>query len=590
MGWPLRRLSGAFRSDAPFSAAAGTATASLTLSERATLAKLSANRARRAVVARALRSAALRWWLAPPVADELLIVPPDLRTPDPSFLTELAAGQLGLGGSVASLHGRSPFLLPAPSPAWARELHGFGWLRHLRCGPDGEARAIARRLAGDWLTLKRQRAGIPFEPQVVARRIISWLGHADLLLEDSDPRFYAAAADCLGGEVQFLAGIWGNAHAGYPRLVCLAGLLFAALCVAGQDRRLERTERLFVDELGRQILADGGHVSRNPGVPVQLLLDFLPLRQCYAARELPAPDAFHEAMDRMISFLEYMRRGDGALARFNGMSRTEADALATVLGYVDSTAVPLAQAPVSRYERLERGQTVVIVDVGPPPPLELAAEAQAGCLSFEMSVGPHALLVNGGAPGPAHERHRALARATASHNTLCLSNTSSSRLVRARLLEQVTGSPPLRLPQSVDSELTEDDGTLVLECRHDGYLEQFGLLHTRRLSLSSDGLRFEGVDMLGPESGVLRLKRDVPFAIHFHLPCEVVCRSTGSAGTAEIEAGADCRWRFVAAGARLSIEQGQDFAHFSGPQRSMQIVLRGACPGESIVSWRLEKI
>ena len=40
-------------------------------------------------------------------------------------------------------------------------------------------------------------------------------------------------------------------------------------------------------ELERQILPDGGHSSRNPSILVELLLDLLPLRQCFAARGQP---------------------------------------------------------------------------------------------------------------------------------------------------------------------------------------------------------------------------------------------------------------------------------------------------------------
>ena len=46
--------------------------------------------------------------------------------------------------------------------------------------------------------------------------------------------------------------------------------------------------RRLVDELERQILPDGGHISRNPGALIELLLDLLPLRQAFAARNVPA--------------------------------------------------------------------------------------------------------------------------------------------------------------------------------------------------------------------------------------------------------------------------------------------------------------
>ena len=41
------------------------------------------------------------------------------------------------------------------------------------------------------------------------------------------------------------------------------------------------TIKQLVAEIERQILPDGGHISRNPGALIELLLDLLPLRQAF---------------------------------------------------------------------------------------------------------------------------------------------------------------------------------------------------------------------------------------------------------------------------------------------------------------------
>lgn len=556
--------------------------------ERLELAKLAARRTGRIAAARFLRSTALRPWLSPSAANELLILPPDLRTADPSFLVEIAAHQFGLAGSVANLGGLSPFVLPPPSEAWSRELHGFGWLRHLRVSAsDEDAQQAAQAFALSWIELNRQPGDIAYEPAVIARRIISWISHADLLLEDCGTRTYEAIADSLGAQIQFLSATRRAAPPGHPHLLCLTALLFAALCVEGHDRRLERAQKLFIAELNRQILPDGGHASRNPDDVLELLLDILPLRQCYAARHMEPPAALPAAIRRMITFLKYVRRGDGALARFNGMGCTKSDALATVLGYEEPESAHITAAPHSRYQRLQRGKTVLIADIGGPPALPLSERAHAGCLSFEMTVGKQALLLNGGAPGPGYDRQTAAARATASHNTLCLQTTSSSRLARSR--GRPAGLGPLRLPAHVTLDLHEDAEAVVIEASHDGYLEQFGLLHSRCLTLSADGLRLDGIDQLGPPHGILRTHHDIPFAIHFHVPSDAICSFADSTDVVEIRAAQNTVWHFTASGARISVEESTDYAHFSGPHRAMQIVLRGACPGETTVVWSLEE-
>ncbi len=563
---------------------------SLTITEQTRLARLATDRVRRAAVARLLSSRLLRWRYGAPVADELLIVPQELRTADPSFADEIATGQFGLGGSVAHIGNGSPFDLKMLSPEWARELHGFGWLRHLRAAETEDARDQAIDLVTEWIRTHGSRGGIAWEPPVIARRLISWISSASLLLDDVDQATYDRIADCLGDQLIRLSATWRDAAAGYPRLLSLTALVLADLCVAGHDRHLGEIQDAFAQELETQILPDGGHISRNPGVPVELLLDFLPLRQCFVVRDRAPPPALNAAIERMMPHLRFMRLGDGSLARFNGMGSPNLDLVATVLAYGDPPPSLPVHAPASGYARLACGDAVVIADVGSPPPLELAGQAHAGCLSFEMSWGRYPIFVNCGAPGPADQDWRAASRATASHNTLCLGGKSSSRLILHDLLETLVGSAPIRFPNGVGARVKHlPDGGISLKARHDGYHRQFGLIHRRCLVLDPSGTKLSGTDSLGPIRGSLRLKTDVPFAVHFHLHPEVGCSVSPRGGPAEIVLPNGERWGFTAKGAHIAVEDSFHCADLSGPRRSLQIVLRGACYGESEVRWELER-
>ena len=78
-----------------------------------------------------LNAPPFRWQFGASAAEQLLIVPQDLRTADPSFWDEVEIGQYGLAGSVALADDMSRrSIIEPPSEAWARELHGFGWFRH----------------------------------------------------------------------------------------------------------------------------------------------------------------------------------------------------------------------------------------------------------------------------------------------------------------------------------------------------------------------------------------------------------------------------------------------------------------------------
>jgi uncharacterized heparinase superfamily protein len=554
------------------------------------LALLAADGMRRGALARMRRSRLLRWRYRAPIAHELVLAPPDLRPVDPSFADEVASGSMGLAGLTAALGDASPFAVVPPSAAWARELNGFGWLRHFAAARTAESEDLARRLVTQWLASPRRDLPHAWAPDVVARRMISWLSHAGLLLDGVGRRPHAAFLRSLEDQAGYLSASWRDAPEGYSKLLALIGLVQSCLCIGGHERRLDAAERHLVAELDRQVLPDGGHASRNPQTLVALLLDLLPLRQCFGARGLKPDDALSSAVDRMMPMLRRLRLGNGQLARFNGMGATERDALAMVLAYDRGARAESAPVSQSGYLRIERGSTAVVVDVGAPPPIELAGQACAGCLSFELSTGDELLLVNGGMPAAAHERATAAARGTASHNALVLGGQSSAQLVRSASLQRRIGAVAIRHPGQVTCDLTESGGAVALRAQHDGYAGRFGLVHARTLVLSADGACLDGEDDLDGAKGDLRLARDLPVAVHFHLPPHAGARYRGEDGAAELILRGGTRWRLSAEGATLTIEAGTYFAEVLGPVQTQQVVLRTLCYGAAKVRWRLERV
>jgi uncharacterized heparinase superfamily protein len=545
------------------------------------------HRARAQLLAYARRSEPLSWPAARLQADELLLAPPNLRVPDPSFVDELRSGNFGLAGELAELKGRSPFARAPVSGHWARELHGFAWLRHLDAARAEDTERMARRLLKDWLQTGSRDKLYAWAPEATGRRLMSWLAHSQLLLDAADPKFYAVVVGSLRRQASYLSAAWQNAPEGYAKLVALTGLVLADLCLQGRDRQLKRSHRLLSTEIERQILADGGHIGRNPQTLVDVVLDLLPVRQCLLVRGLTPAGPLLRALDTMLPMLRHLRLGDGSLGRFNGVGPTDREALATVLGYVKTDTVLPALARASGYARLERGATIVLIDVGQPPPLNVGQSAHAGCLSFEMSIGGEPLIVNNGAPASQDPARRAPARATASHNTLCISEQSSSKLSRRG---PRGGALPIEQPDHVSTSLAEDAGGLRLEATHDGYVGRWGLLHARNLRLDATGARLEGSDALRSAKGVLRFAWDIPFAVHFHVHPDVEVWPGWDPHTADLVTKSGQHWRLSARRAALTIEDSVHNAGTLGPRPAQQVVLRAVCHGEVELSWQLERM
>ncbi|MCS0504036.1 heparinase II/III family protein [Ancylobacter mangrovi] len=521
-----------------------------------------------------------------PVPSRLLFAPHDLRTGDPTRASEFYAGRFAFAGKVVLTDGVSPFEVEPPSREWAEELMSFAWLRHMQAAGTPIARANARALVGDWIGMRGHRMPIASSPEVMARRVISWLTQSPLVLQDADPSFHRRFIRSLTSQVRMLANIGADARDGRPRLACALALAFASLCMADQTRLMKLAQKRLVDELDRQILADGGHASRNPGMLVEVLLDLLPLRQCFGARHMPPPPALLNAIDRMMPMLRFFRHVDGAFAHFNGMGPTPADWLATVLAYDDARGRPLSNAPYSGYQRMEAAGTVLIADTGAPPPMPLSHEAHAGCLSFEMSAGRNRIVVNCGMPATAREEWRAVARQTAAHSTATVEETSSCRFVTGGALMRLCGTPILEGPAELHVDRSERGGADVLRASHDGYARRFGIIHQRSWRLSPDGARVDGEDLFRVAQGE-EFSADQPsgYAIRFHLHPAVQPSRASDGHSVILKLPDGERWAFAAPDSAVTIEESIMLAAGSGPRRTAQLVITGQAREVPRVAW-----
>ena len=517
--------------------------------------------------------------------ERVLIAPPDLRHADPRIATQIYHGIFPLCGQVVDSGGTSPFMLPVQDRGWRKSLHGFRWLRHMRAAGTELAAANARALVSDWIASHGSRIDGPaWEPATTAKRVIAWLQHSTVVLQGADFRFYRAFLRSLALQIRYLRSVVRGMPPGVGRLRARIALAYAALSLPAPPSALRHATQALCEELDRQILPDGGHVSRNPMALMDLLADLLPLRQTFASQAEPPPPVLLGAIDRMVPALRFFRMGDGGIARFNGMGVTVAERLAAILRHDDAGGAPLLHAPHSGYERLSMGATTVVADTGRAPRPDLATHAHAGCLSFEMSAGRHLIIVNAGVDTYGAAEFRPLGRATAAHSTATLGDTSSAKFHHSPKVTDLIGAPLLAGPQDVPVERRDTAGSQAFVARHDGYAQRFGLLHERKLTLSDGGRLLDGIDrFLAVAKGAA-----APVAVRFHLHPDVhLARHADSRILLTLPSGDT--WAFEGDPDLARIEDSIFFASIGGPRRTRQIVLAFDVPRVTEVRWQLSK-
>lgn len=469
---------------------------------------------------------------------------------------------------------------PTASPMWLRSLHGFDWLRDLRTVGGDAARRRARALVLSWLDNYGTWDELGWEPSVLGTRVANWIALHDFFCASADDDFRIRVFDSLARQTRHLARILPGRLDGAELLTAIRGLVFGCLCLPGRSRYLIDALRLLERELPRQIMADGGHIERNPSALLTVLRQLIDLRTALRTGRVEVPEVLQHAIDRMTPALRFFRHGDGGLALFNGGREEDPALIDSVLALADARGRPLKSAPHTGFERLIAGRTLVLMDTGVPPAPGADTRAHAGTLSIEMSVGKERLIVNCGAhPGGIGAWHKALA-ATAAHSTLVMAETNSSEVLEDGGLG--------RRPTHVGCERQETEGAALVVGSHNGYAGAFGFLHRRRVYLTGNGEDLRGEDMIEPVLGAE--PKPQPFVVRFHLHPSVQASPAVNGDCIELRLPGSLCWRLRASGGVLGIAESIYFGTGDEPQRASQVTITATAGHDGAsIKWALRR-
>jgi len=493
------------------------------------------------------------------------------QPPPPAFPGDKEAGALALAGSLAL--GKVTVAMPPAdwrrheSPGVLRALNGFAWLDDLVAAGGG---AQAAALIAHWIDADAGWHPIAWAPDVLGRRVTAWLTHAPLYADDA--RLRARVLRSLARQLRHLARTAGAAPVGMAQLDALTGLALGWSAGLVPPRVRTPIWSMLAAVRSEQVLADGGHASRNPAAQLRALADLVLMREALAAAG--EPEGFIDALGGAIAgMLRLFVHGDGGLALFNGGNEGSPALIAAALARAGGNLPGPLSVRASGFERIEAAHTVLIVDTGAPPGPPFDAEAHAGTLAFEMSVGAERLVVNCGGTAIAEAGWRRAQRATAAHSTAVIDDTNS-----AEVLDRGFG----RRPDSVVVERESADGASWITAAHDGYVQPFGLIHRRRLYVARDGEDVRGED-------TFEGRHDGTFAIRFHLhpDVKVSLMQTGAAAFLRLPSG--LAFRFQVSGAALDLEP-SIYLGGAHMRRSEQLVASGRPAGGTTVKWAFRRI
>jgi len=443
-----------------------------------------------------------------------------LGSPDDPAPGNATLGSAIFGGDM--LHGTEQVTLSATfwqdaekaSQAFRRYAHSFHWLQDLaQTNDQAKARDAAETIIGWWLPIGENWSREIWEPETLARRMINWLAHAPLILSSADMVCRSKILHAMARQTRHLMRTHGDVPLGIAQVYTASALTLAGLLLPGGgtwfakgSKVLERTVKAF-------ILPDGGPVSRNASDAIRTMQLLILVRNAIIETNGDLPPWLQVSLDRIAPFVRTMRHGDGSFAQIGGVSAEGGHGTDAILAASEAKGKAIENAVHVGVQRLQMRTSCVIMDCGTPPAYLLSSLAHASTGSFEFSSGQERLIVNMGPASPRGSipQLSKLARTTAAHSALIISDRNTSRI-------QEDGYIGRSVTETLTIRETVEDG-IRLKLMHDGYLKQFGVKHERIISLSKDGKKLLGIDRLfGPKpeklSGETILLR---FHLHPHI-------------------------------------------------------------------------
>lgn len=517
------------------------------------------------------------WSLGGTVPDKLLFSPCDLWQGNADNARWLIhSGAFSIGGDRLELHNADWH--PADvGENWLEHIHGFDWLRDLRALGGDAARTGARHMIESWVANHQNWDALSWRADILGRRLGNWLASYDFFGESADEQFQELFLDSVVRQLRHLSRALPGMLNGLPLLYAIKGLAYGGMALEGREAYLEQALHLLDEQIDKQILSDGGHITRNPQMLLETIRILIDIRAGLRQAGYPGIEKIQHGLDRAVPALRFFRHGDGMFALFNNTQTNEAEALKNTVMHAGSRARTLNSLPHSGYERIAMGRALLIADVGKPPIWPYDAQAHIAPLSFEFSHGRERIFVNCGTH-PTDAKWQDALRSTPAHNTLIIDDRNMCDVNK-------DGSHAHR-PKKIVVDRDDTKERVLIDACHDGYVPLNGITHRRRFYMAGKGHDFRGEDNLTCATG-LAASHNIALRFHLHPNVTVSLVKGGTEALLRLNNGTG--WRFTIVGGELALENSVYLGTGIRPRKTKQLVIRGKMDSDHVqFKWALQ--
>jgi len=382
------------------------------------------------------------------------------------------------------------------STPFFEKCHGFGFLTELKALGGDAGRKTSRAITAAWLDRFKRYDPHIWSIPLTAERIYHWLVCYPFAFETAADAFLADWQDSLYKHYQHLV----NSLKHHNRLSAAERFdaLWAVMIVQSHCEDLyDEMEYQSLAQLVQGAIEDltfphgGLRETRSLNDLMRFAKACIILRHAMqmAGKLSPAvPVWLDKQIEITVRTLNILTHSDKDLVQFQGTYLLNALMLEK-MNRLSKFRFRRNDTQMAEYgySAMRKGRTSIMVDHG--------YDRHVAPLAFEMGYAGHRLIVSCGAYHLDPQWQQSLS-SIAAHSAVDIDSTN-----------------PRKQTHPVASSLDMINGAVLFSGTHDGYHENFGLKHTRRIYLDSKGEDVRGEDILARNMAI----KPLPLAVRFHL-------------------------------------------------------------------------
>jgi uncharacterized heparinase superfamily protein len=432
-----------------------------------------------------------------------------------------------------------------------------------------------------WIDKNHRYNSKSCEIDMVAKRIIAWTSNSRLTYEGSNTDYKDKFNIIIKKQINHLINEIERSELVDDKMIGCAAIILTGLSYQDKDGYLKIGLNLLRKLVKFSFDNDGFPRSRSIRQLCFYLKYLILIREWFKESQSEIPDFINENIYYLGQAYAFSWQNNKTDLLFNGNNKTnnfDFDHYLKKLGYNFKSQ----SNELGGYAVLNSKKTSLVMDVGSSPDKKISSNYQAGALSFEIISGGKKLICNSGYFQNHKHQLNELSKSSATHSTLTLDDSSSCKFNKTK-----NGSSKISHGLKIlKKNIIYEKNYWKINVAHDGYLNQYGIIHEREIEFYPEQIKFVGHDKIISKKNSKNLK----FEIRFHLEPNIKIMKTQDNKSILINLDGE-GWKFNSNNYNMDIDNGLYFGKKDFFINNQNIVISGMTKNENqTIKWEITKL